>query len=97
MSIVGVEQKSKQGQDGRGHPVFALGSTVQDAIAEVPEVTDAEAGTLENLRFIVAAFSKTVGIGAVERIENLVVPVMDCFGTGMEFRKLCGFCNINPF
>ena len=49
---------------------------MKDPVSESGEFSDSEANTLEHLCFVVAAFSKAIGVVAVESVQDRFAPVM---------------------
>ena len=77
-------------------PFFRLGSTMKDPVSESGEFSDSEANTLEHLCFVVAAFSKAIGVVAVESVQDRFAPVMKSFCTGIKFWQIGVFRKIDP-
>ena len=77
-------------------PSLLLGSTMKDPVSESGEISDSEANTLEHLCFVVAAFSKAVGIMAVESVQDRFAPVMKRFCAGIKFWQIGVFREIDP-
>ena len=73
LSNVGVKRISKQTNRSKTRrvaelPSLLLGSTMKDPVSESGEISDSEANTLEHLCFVVAAFSKAIGVVAIEGV-----------------------------
>ena len=77
-------------------PSFCLGNTMKDPVSESGEISDSEANTLEHLNFVVAAFSKAIGVVAVESVQDRITPVMKSFYTGIKFWQIGVFRKIDP-
>ena len=56
------------------------------SVSETLEVPDTEANALQYLRFVVAAFCETVGIGTVKCVKDVFAPIMHGSYTGLKLR-----------
>ena len=56
----------------------ALRKNEQNTITEAFEIGETKSITLQDLDFVIAAFSKSVGILVFERIDNRVMPISIC-------------------
>ena len=65
--------------------LLGASGAVKYSVSETLEVTDAKANALQYLRFVVAAFCETVGIGTVKRVEDVFAPIVHSGCASSEF------------
>ena len=62
----------------------------KDTTFEITEVAVAVGDALDHLNGIVAAFRKTIGVGAIEGVEDVWFPVLQHGKTILKFRNISG-------
>ena len=61
---------------------------MKDLVSESGEFSDSVADTLENLCFVITAFGKTIGIMAIDSIQDRIAPVMKGCCTSIELGQI---------
>ena len=60
----------------------------KDSFSEIVEVTHTEANPLQYFGFIIAAFNEAICPGDIQRVQDLLEPVMICFCAAKELRNV---------
>ena len=69
---------------------------MKDPVSESGEFSYAVADTFQYLCFVITAFGKTIGIMAIDSIQDRIAPVMKCCCTGIELGQIGVFSQVDP-